>query len=136
MTDPRNRRVTDKPMCRSKRIEMALESDAAKAGFKIYMIFVGFLVSVLLTISTTWLGQMNARADALTAKTESTVAENVRQDQSMIKQQALMDYNGHRIDALERSSDATIQTLQLMTTQVTRLNDRMEASSKSSGNGP
>lgn len=105
---------------RVEKIEHAMESNVGQASFRIYMIFISLLVTILLTMSTVWLGQIKD-------KTETGVVDNIRQDQAIIKQQALMDYNGHRIDALERASDAQIAALQVMVTQVTRLGDKIDA---------
>lgn len=101
------------------RVEDALSSSAGQAGFKIYTIAFGLVVTVLLTIATSYLGQLNQRMITATQ-------HNVQEDQTQIKQQAQIDYTGHRVDVLERSSDATIQALQVMTNQITHNSDRID----------
>lgn len=116
------------PLTVGNKVENMLDSDAGKAGLKLYLIAFGLVVSVLLTLSTVLLGQINDRAS-------TGVTDNIRQDQTFIKQQAQMDYTGHRVDALERSSDATIQTLQALTSQITRMSDKLNDEEIAKGRG-
>lgn len=105
---------------RLERLEQRFQSDAGKAGYKIAMLVIGLLLSVLLTIATSNLSSIKAatikNADAASA-----------QDKVNTTQSGDIKYLGRRLDALETTTSQQIATLQKISERVAVNTDKIDA---------